>query len=30
VVYCSEGSFVQEYCRRNGIKEARITDKFED
>lgn len=26
VVYCNEGSFAQEYCRRNGIKEARITE----
>ncbi len=30
VVYCSEGSLAQEYCRRNGIKEARISDKHED
>lgn len=26
-VYCEEGSPVQEYCRRNGIREARITEK---
>lgn len=26
-VYCEEGSFVQEYCRRNGIREARISEK---
>ncbi len=30
VVYCNEGSLVQEYCRRNGIKEARISEKQED
>lgn len=30
VVYCNEGSFAQEYCRRNGIKEARISEKYED
>ncbi|MBQ2061132.1 MAG: leucine-rich repeat protein [Oscillospiraceae bacterium] len=24
-VYCDEGSVIQEYCRRNGIREARIT-----
>lgn len=30
VVYCNEGSFAQEYCRRNGIKEARISEKHED
>lgn len=27
VVYCNEGSFAQEYCQRNKIKEARISDK---
>lgn len=26
-VYCDEGSVAQEYCLRNGIKEARITEK---
>ncbi len=26
-VYCDEGSVVQEYCRRNGIHEARISEK---
>ena len=30
VVYCNEGSLAQEYCRRNGIKEARISDKRDD
>ncbi len=30
VVYCNEGSLAQEYCRRNAIKEARITDQRED
>lgn len=30
VVYCNEGSLAQEYCRRNGIKEARISEKNED
>ena len=30
VVYCNEGSVAQEYCRRNGIKEARISDKRDD
>lgn len=30
VVYCNEGSFAQEYCKRNGIKEARISEKSED
>lgn len=30
VVYCNEGSFAQEYCKRNGIKEARIAEKYED
>ncbi len=30
VVYCNEGSLAQEYCRRNGIKEARISEKHED
>lgn len=29
-VYCEEGSAIQEYCRRNAIKEARITDKVND
>lgn len=27
VVYCNEGSLAQEYCRRNGIKEARISER---
>ncbi len=26
-VYCDEGSLAQEYCRRNGICEKRISDK---
>lgn len=30
IVYCNEGSAAQEYCRRNGIKEARISDKRDD
>lgn len=30
VVYCNEGSFAQEYCKRNGIREARISEKHED
>ena len=30
VVYCNEGSLAQEYCLRNGIKEARISDKRDD
>ena len=30
VVYCDEGSAIQEYCRRNAIKEARITEKNND
>ncbi len=29
-VYCDEGSIVQEYCIRNGIKEARISEKEND
>lgn len=29
-VYCDEGSIVQDYCRRNGIKEARISEKEND
>lgn len=29
VVYCNEGSAAQDYCRRNGIKEARITEKLD-
>lgn len=29
-VYCEEGSIVQDYCRRNGIKEARISEKGND
>ena len=30
VVYCSEGSAAQAYCIRNGIKEARLSDKRDD
>jgi len=30
VVYCNEGSVAQDYCRRNGIKEARMIEKDED
>ncbi len=30
VVYCNEGSVAQDYCRRNGIKEARIVERHED
>lgn len=26
IVYCNEGSSAQDYCRRNGIKEARISE----
>lgn len=29
-VYCDEGSVVQDYCRRNGIREARISEKEND
>ena len=29
-VYCDEGSAAYEYCRRNGIKEERITEKDAD
>lgn len=29
VVYCNEGSVAQEYCIRNGIKEARISEKLD-
>ena len=29
-VYCDEGSAIQEYCQRNGIKEARISEKGND
>ncbi len=29
-VYCDEGTIVQEYCIRNGIKEARISEKEND
>ncbi len=29
-VYCDEGSSVQEYCRRNGIREARLSEKEND
>lgn len=27
VVYCNEGSYAQEYCRRAGVKEARLSEK---
>lgn len=30
VVYCNEGSVAQDYCRRNGIRESRITEKEND
>ena len=30
VVYCNEGSVAQQYCRRNGIREARISEKDKD
>ena len=30
VVYCEEGSVAQEYCRRNGIQEARLSDLRKD
>lgn len=30
VVYCNEGSLAQDYCLRNGIREARISDKRDD
>ena len=30
VVYCNEGSYAQKYCRRNGIREARIEDAYKD
>ncbi len=29
-VYCEEGSAIQEYCRRNAIKEARISETEEN
>ncbi len=29
-VYCEEGSAVQDYCRRNGIREARLSEKEND
>ncbi|MBE6587676.1 MAG: TIR domain-containing protein [Ruminococcaceae bacterium] len=29
-VYCEEGSPVQEYCRRNGIREARLSEEVDD
>jgi len=29
-VYCDEGSIVQDYCIRNGIREARISEKDND
>lgn len=30
VVYCNEGSVAQDYCRRNGIKEARLSEKSDN
>ena len=30
VVYCDEGSEAQDYCRRNGIREARISELHKD
>ena len=30
VVYCNEGSYAQDYCRRNGIREARIEEANKD
>ena len=30
IVYCNEGSVAQDYCRRNGIKEARMSEREED
>lgn len=29
-VFCDEGSLAQDYCRRNGIREARISDREND
>lgn len=29
-VYCEEGSVVQDYCIRNGIREARLSDEVND
>lgn len=29
-VYCDEGSAIQAYCRRNGIREARVSEKDND
>lgn len=29
-VYCEEGSLVQDYCERNGIRNARISEKEND
>ncbi len=29
-VYCEEGSAIQEYCKRNAIKEARLSEKESD
>ncbi len=29
-VYCDEGSLIQDYCIRNGIREARISEKDND
>ena len=30
VVYCNEGSYAQDYCRRNGIQEARMEELNKD
>ena len=30
VVYCNEGSYAQDYCLRNGIKEARLDERNKD
>ena len=30
IVYCDEGSVIQEYCKRNGIREKRIHEKETD
>jgi hypothetical protein len=30
VVYCNEGSVAQDYCRRNGVKDARLSEKVDE